>query len=249
VRRWTELRSYAALDLLIASNREQVDTVTALRRRPPTVAYVPNGVAPLPPARYAGFLTRYGVPAGADVVGNVGRLAPEKRQDVFLEACARIVAERPATHAVLLGDGRERQALERLARRLGIADRVHFAGLVEDVPAACAELTLLLHTSDTEGTPRAVVEAMAAGVPVIATAVGGVPDLVDDGRTGVLTQRGDAAALAREAVRLLDQPATRREMGERGRRRAEALFSATTMARRVEDLYRGCLTRPARAVA
>lgn len=241
VRRRTELLSYRLLDLLIASSQEQADAVAALRGRRPAVAYVPNGVRPPATPDHSDALSRHGVPAGVQVVGNVGRLAPEKRQDVFLEACARIVAARPDTHVVLVGEGPARSHLERLARRLGISDRVHFLGFVEDVAAVYVGLSLLMHTSDTEGTPRAVVEAMALGVPVVATAVGGVPDLLDDGVCGVLTPPADPVALAREALRLLVDPAGSREMGERGRHRAAAL-SASAMARRVEDLYRTCRT-------
>jgi glycosyltransferase involved in cell wall biosynthesis len=232
-----EIASYRHLRLLIATSTEQAARVAATRHHPPVV-YVPNGV-PLPPERTDSRTHVVpGLPVGVDVVGTVGRHAAEKRHDVFLAACSLIAAERPQTGFVLIGDGPERPRLEALARELGIADRTYFTGMVDDVPAACAGLSLLMHTSDTEGTPRAVLEAMAAGVPVVATAVGGVPALVDDGVTGCLAPRRDPAALARAALALLGDGERARRMGRRGRARVAASFGVAGMAATVESLYR-----------
>jgi glycosyltransferase involved in cell wall biosynthesis len=240
VRAHTELASYRHLRLLITTSPAQAASVGARRHAPPVV-YVPNGVAMPSELQGAGGGTafaRHGIPAGGEVVGAVGRLAREKRHDVFLAACRLIAEERPRARFVLMGEGAEGQRLEELARLLGIADRTHFLGLVDDVPAACSELSLLMHTSDTEGTPRAVLEAMAAGVPVVATAVGGVPALVQDGVTGCLTAPRDSVALARASLALLADPGRARCMGERGRLRVAASFTISGMAVRVEELYR-----------
>jgi glycosyltransferase involved in cell wall biosynthesis len=236
----TELASYRHLRLLITTSCVQAAEAEARRHAPPVV-YVPNGVAMPPELRGTGGGTafaRHRIPAGGDVVGAVGRLAREKRHDVFLDACRLIAGKRPRARFVLMGDGPERQRLEALARVLGIADRTHFTGLVDDVSAACSELSLLMHTSDTEGTPRAVLEAMAAAVPVVATAVGGVPALVENGVTGCLTAPRDTVALARASLGLLADPGRARCMGERGRLRVAASFTISGMAARVEELYR-----------
>ena len=241
VRRRVELRSYARVGLLVATSPDQVTAVRAAAHPPPAVEYVPNGVrttAATQVAETSRVRAHYGMPPDCDVVAAVGRLAPEKRHDLFLQACAWIAAVRPSAHFVIAGEGPQRDALQRLAHRLGIGDRVHFLGLVDDVAELLSIVTVLLHTSDNEATPRAILEAMAAGVPVVATAVGGVPDLVEDGVTGVLRPRGRPTALADAVVRLLGDVVTRELMGTMGRQRVQARFSMALMAERIEGLYR-----------
>jgi L-malate glycosyltransferase len=244
VRRWTELRSYRYAHLVITTNQEQMEAVRATAGRVP-ISYVPNGIDPAPGSvgpRDA-VLARFAIPPSADVIGSIGRLSSEKRHDLLLAAAGMLVDRHPGVHVLILGEGRERSRLEALARRLAIADRVRFAGLVPDVPQVCAAFSVLVHSADTEGTPRAVLEAMAAGVPTVCTAVGGVPDLVDDGVSGLLTVPGSARALAAATSWVLDNPARAVLMGKSGRRRVLQCFTTDTKAARIEALYRSILLR------
>jgi glycosyltransferase involved in cell wall biosynthesis len=249
IRNRLERYSYRWLHQLIACSTEQVERLAAARPALP-VAYVPNGVRleslqRSSPTGRSALRARYGLPPDAEVVAAIGRLSPEKRLDVFVDAAQRILRERPGVHFLVVGEGRERPRLEALVRRRGLTGQVHFTGMVEDVPAVCAGITVLLHASDAEGTPRAVLEAMAAGVPVVATAVGGVPEMIQHRVHGLLVSSGDPAALARQALWLLATPRAREELGDRARARVAAEFTICSMRQRVEDVYRAALSHPA----
>ena len=136
-----------------------------------------------------------------------------------------------------MGEGPDQQRLERLASELGLSQRVRFLGLREDVPALLASAHCALLASDYEGCPLVVLEAMAAGVPVVATAVGGVPELIDDGRTGILVEANSGGALAAGIARMLSAPETARELGDLARRRARELFSSERMVHDLLTLY------------
>jgi glycosyltransferase involved in cell wall biosynthesis len=175
-------------------------------------------------------------------VAAVGRLHPQKRPDLFLQACRWISAELPGTRFLVVGDGPERKRLEKLARAVGLAPVIHFAGMVDDVPELCRGISLLLHCADNEGTPRAVLHAMAAGCAVVATGSAGAAELITDRSDGVLVPCGDASGIAKQAVRLLQRPETRWELGQRARLKVESGFSIDLMRRRVEDAYRSVMS-------
>jgi glycosyltransferase involved in cell wall biosynthesis len=147
------------------------------------------------------FAAARAAPAGeVSLVGTVGRLAPQKDQQTLLEAAALV----PEARFVLVGDGELRLELERRAAELEIADRVTFTGAREDVPELLASFDVFAHPSLFEGFCLAVLEAQAAGVPVVATPVGGIPETVVDGETGLLVPTRDPAALAAAIRRLLE---------------------------------------------
>lgn len=170
-------------------------------------------------------------------VGFVGRLAPQKGVQVLLEAAALL--QTPNVQVLLVGDGPDRARLEReiTARRLG--QRVHITGFLphDRIPAVLAHLDVFVMPSVYEELGSAIIEAMYAGLPIIATRVGGIPDVIDDGRTGVLVPSGDAVAWARAIDTLLiDRPAAGR-LAEAARRAADA-YDWDTLAGRVHDIYR-----------
>jgi len=171
------------------------------------------------------------------LVGIVARLVPIKNHRLFLRA-ARLVAEAvPQARFVIAGDGELREGLEAYARDLGLDGRVIFTGWRRDLPRLYADLDVVALTSINEGTPVSLIEAMAAGVPVVATAVGGVPEVVVDGETGCLVKPGDAEGLAEAITELLRDPKKAREMGQRGKEVVYPKFAAQTLLANVEHLY------------
>jgi glycosyltransferase involved in cell wall biosynthesis len=178
---------------------------------------------------------RLGLP-DVPTVGIVGRLVPIKNHVLFLEAAALVARERPNVSFVVAGDGELRTLLDaEAAQRLG--NRIRFVGWIEDLTALYAALDVVVLTSLNEGTPVALIEAAAAGRPVVATDVGGVADVVVEGETGFLAPSGDARAVAQEILALLGEPELAGRMGEAGRRRARKAFAGGLMAGRIVDLY------------
>jgi glycosyltransferase involved in cell wall biosynthesis len=167
------------------------------------------------------------------VVGSIGRLDWQKAYDVLVRA----LADLPGVTAVIVGEGEERGRLEALAAELGVSDRLELAGWIDDARSRLAAFDVFVLPSRFEGLPLVAIEAMLAGVPVVATDVGSVSEAVVDGSTGLLVPPDDPAALARAIASLLADPALRLEMGQRGRHRALELFRLEDMAARYETLY------------
>jgi glycosyltransferase involved in cell wall biosynthesis len=181
----------------------------------------------------------------ARVVGIVGRIFPIKNHHLFLEAASLVAREEPTARFVIVGDGPLRAELERQAQATGLADRAIFTGWRRDLPGIYADMDVLAVTSHNEGTPVSAIEAMAAGCPVVATNVGGLPDLICDGETGYLVPPGDARAVATALLHLLHRPETARRMGETARMAVRQRFSAQRLIADVEQLYLGLLERKA----
>lgn len=175
------------------------------------------------------------LPDSAFVVGTLSRLVPEKRVDAVLRAVASLDDD---VYVVVTGDGPEAARLEALARALGIEARARFPGRTDDVASALAALDVLALASSVEGLPLSLVEAMAAELAVVATRVGGVPEIVLDGETGLIVPPGDDAALAEALRELAHDRARAAQLGARGRARAEACFGLERMARDYLALYR-----------
>jgi glycosyltransferase involved in cell wall biosynthesis len=181
-----------------------------------------------------------GLPPDGPLVGIVGRIVPIKDHDTFFRAARMIVADHPDATFVVAGDGADRARLEPASGRL-LGDRVRFLGWVDDLPTLYAALDVVVLTSRNEGTPVALIEAMAANRPVVATRVGGVPDVIEDGRTGLLAPAGDAPAVAASILSILDAPNLARNLARRGRE-ASARFGLERLAEDLGGLY-GSLVR------
>ena len=186
---------------------------------------------------------RWRLPVDRPVVGTVAVMRRQKRLDLWLEAAGRIAAARPDAAFVVVGDGPLRGELEARAAALGLAGRVRFVGLQDDVCPFLAVFDVFLTSSEFEGLPLALLEAMAAGVPVVATRVGGVPEVVRDPAEGALVPFGDPAALAGAVDALLADPERARAVGEAGRRRVARDFGVARMARELEEIYASTLRR------
>jgi glycosyltransferase involved in cell wall biosynthesis len=181
-----------------------------------------------------------GLPAEGALVGSVGRLDPVKGHALLIQAFAMLGARHPGARLILIGEGEKREEYQALARKLGVAEGVRFMGWRDDVGDLLAELDLFVFPSRNEGMGRAAVEAMAAGLAVVAARTGGLPEVVREGETGLLVPPGDAAALSAAIDRLLARPEERRAMGEAGRRLAQA-YSAERMCEKIEALYQRLL--------
>jgi glycosyltransferase involved in cell wall biosynthesis len=173
------------------------------------------------------------------VVGFVGRFVPIKDVATLIRAFARALLERPGMHLLLAGDGPLRHDLERLAQASGAAGRVRFLGWTEDLRTFYATVDVVALTSLNEGTPVALIEAMAASRAVVATDVGGVPDVVENGRTGLLVSPGDPEAFAEALVRLAADEEGRRAMGASARLAIADRFSTERLVNALERLYAG----------
>lgn len=178
------------------------------------------------------------------LVGIVARLVPIKAHELFLEAAAQVAHRVPRSRFLLVGDGERRAELEALVGRLGLEDRVCFLGWRRDLDRVYADLDLVALTSRNEGSPVSLIEAMAAGRAVVATRVGGVPDLVEDGVTGLLVPPEDSTAMAEAMSALLGDPERRRALGEAGRKRVSPAFGAERLLGDIDRLYTELLNRP-----
>jgi GT2 family glycosyltransferase/glycosyltransferase involved in cell wall biosynthesis len=177
------------------------------------------------------------------LVGIVARLVSIKAHEVFLQAAAELVRLAPQAHFVVVGDGERRAELAELTHRLGLSRRVHFLGWRQDLERIYADLDLVVLTSRNEGSPVSLIEAMAAGRPVAATRVGGVPDLVEDGVTGALVPPGDPAALTNAMHTLLADRDRRRVLGVAGRQRVAKTFTVERLLGDMERVYTQLLRR------
>jgi glycosyltransferase involved in cell wall biosynthesis len=182
-----------------------------------------------------------GLRNGAKLVGIVGRIFPIKNHRLFVEAAARVSAAVPAARFLVVGDGALRSQIEDQARQLGLADRVIFTGWRRDLPRVYADLDVLVVSSDNEGTPVSVIEAMASARPVVGTRVGGLPDLVREGRDGHLVPPGDADELAGAIIRLLRDDEAAQRMGQAGRDAVRQRFGISRLLAEMEGFYRRLL--------
>jgi glycosyltransferase involved in cell wall biosynthesis len=203
-------------------------------------ATVPSGV-PLDQLRAAAptrdaARARLGLPARAFVIVGLGRLVPIKGYDLLVDALPAVAAALPDTRLLLVGGGPLHPALESQAARLGVTDRLTITGATRDVVTPLAAADVFAAPSRNEGMGRAIVEAMALGVPPVGTRVGGIPSVIADGESGRIVPPEDPVALARALIQLGRDPGARAALGAAARRRAE-LFSTEEATRRLLALY------------
>jgi len=182
------------------------------------------------------------LPLDAPIVGCVGRLVPIKDHGTFLDAAVRLLRDRPDVTFAIAGDGELREGLKQRARQL-LGDRVVFLGWVEDLRSLYAAFDVVALTSRLEGTPVSLIEAAAAGKPVVATRVGGVREVVRDGETGLLVSPEDPVSVAASLLALLDDPQGARRMGAEGTAWVTGRFSARRLAQDLAALYAELLDR------
>jgi len=234
------LTSPLADRIVAVSGAVERDLIERYRIRADRVVTIRNGIdadrfrPSRPPAAVREELA---LAPDAPVVGVVGRLTPQKGHAVLLRALPPLVRRFPRLRCLVVGDGPLDGALRREAEALGLAGHCRFTGARPDVADLLSVLDVVVLPSFSEGLPFVLLEAMALGRPVVATRVGGNPEVVEDTVTGLLVPPGDPAAVADAVARLLDRPAEARLMAECGRARVRAAFSLERMIRALEELY------------
>jgi glycosyltransferase involved in cell wall biosynthesis len=191
------------------------------------------------PRKTGNFRQSWNIPPDAPLITIVGRLVPVKNHALFLNAAARVLEQVPDAHFAIVGDGELRHELEAQTDALGIRSAVTFTGWLRDVVSAYGDSDLLVISSINEGTPLTVIEAMATGCPVVATAVGGLPDFLDHGTLGVLVPSGDTGALANAIVQTLRQSPD----AERLRMQIVERYGIARLARDLDRLYQELLAK------
>ncbi|HML78001.1 glycosyltransferase [Geobacter sulfurreducens] len=232
---WLDRLSLRFVDAVVMVN-------DAMRRKIdlPGIHVVPNGI-PL-----AGEAERPAVPLdprivefcrGGITLGAIGRLSPEKGFDILLDAVREVAETNPGVRLALLGEGVERDALEAKIRELGLTERVLLPGYVPDANRYLPLFRAFVLSSLTEGLPMVILEAMLAGVPIVATRVGGVPEVLQEGEAGVLVPAPSAGDLATGIKHIIADEAGARDMAAVARQRLEANYSAIAMAQKYQGIY------------
>jgi glycosyltransferase involved in cell wall biosynthesis len=233
---------HAAIAVSDATGREWIRRTRIAPRR---VVTIRNGINPgnrSAASDQTAARQKLGLPTGdALIVGGVGRLDAVKGFDILLSAAASLAAEYPNLYIALAGDGPLRQTLEAQAARLGIANRVRFLGFRQNVSDVYQALDIFAMPSRCEALPYALLEAMTNQLPSVASNVGGIPEVIVHGETGLLTSVDDHHALATALKQLLDNPPLRQQMGRAARHRVIHHFSEREMVARTIDLYRRLL--------
>jgi len=252
---WLPTRLFAAVEQYLARFTERIVSLTedetreALAHgigRPGQYRTIPSGVPlqwyaqPLPGAAEE-FRHTHGIPPSAPLVVSTGRLAPVKGFDILVRAFARSPACRSGAYLAVVGDGPERETLEQLARREGVAERVRFTGHARDVRPALRACNVFALASRNEGMGRSLVEALAGGCAVVATDAGGIPTFLTHRANGLLVPREDTGALADALERLLTETSLRDELARNAPGSLGPEFDQATMVERLADLYHDAL--------
>jgi len=232
-----ELIARGASKIIAVSRADQRRMTEIEQIDPDRIVFIPNGVGPLPPPSGRDVRAELGIDPAAPAIGIVAVLRAQKAHDVLLRATSTLIARFPDLRVLIAGDGPERASLERAADELGVQANVLFLGDRTDIPDVLTALDLAVSCSDFEGSPLSVMEYMDAGLPIVATAVGGVPDLIVPGVHGLLVPAQDPPALAAAIAELLSDPERARTMGARARERRREEFDIDVQVRALEALY------------
>jgi glycosyltransferase involved in cell wall biosynthesis len=238
---WLELRALRQFDAVIAVSSPLEELLRQSGVSQERLCLVQNAVLPLPLLDRSTARSRLGLPASQRAVGWIGRLSWEKGPDIFIEALARM--QRPSVRAVMVGDGAERESLEATASRLGVADRIRFVGSIPDAGELLAAFDLVVLSSRTEGLPISLLEAMSAGVPLVASRVGDVPAATAHGRFAELVPAADPAALAEAMNRTLAAGPTASDRARSAREWVELHFGVEPWLDKIAAAYQQAMQR------
>ena len=230
-------RAFRASDAIIANSQQAGRFAEAHYGAPGgRIAVVYNGVDA---SRFTTAVEGHVYSSAKDglTIGTVGRIEAQKNLDLLLDAAARVRRVRCDVRFEIVGEGSERARLEARVEAMGLDGAVRCVGTTDDVPRFFARLDQFWLTSDWEGTPNVVLEAMAAGVPVVATRVGGTSEVIEDGRNGILVERGDAEGLSAAALRLIESPEKAGVLARAARADTISRFSLERMVADTVEVY------------
>jgi glycosyltransferase involved in cell wall biosynthesis len=234
--------------VVLAVSQEDRNRMISIERLPPEkIVHLPNGVSPLAESPGADVRAELGISPSVPLVVSVSVLRAQKALDVLVRAAQIVHAALPEVRFLIVGDGPERDSLAALVRHLGLEEVVLLSGHRSDVGDVLAASEIVASSSAFEGSPLALMESIGAGKPVVATRVGGVPEIVRDGIEGLLVPPGDPTALADALLTLLRDPGLRERMGSAGRERQRTEFDLRVMVDRLEALYESLFARTERA--
>lgn len=239
--RWLNLRTWRLQAEAVAVSGEVAESIDRHVGAPVPVHTILNGVnvRSYDPATFSGSEVRvkYNIPPKSLVVGTIAVFRVQKRLDDWLRVARLVVNAVPGTHFLLVGDGPERSMIEARVAELCLQEVVHFAGLQEETRPFFAAMDVYLMTSQFEGLPIALLEAMSMGIPPVVTSVGGIPELVRSGENGEMQPFGAIEAIAADVVRLLGDLTYRRRIGYAARETVVRDFSMERMQRELEAIY------------
>ncbi|MDD2769707.1 MAG: glycosyltransferase [Methylococcus sp.] len=242
--RWAVSAKYRLHDRVVAIS-EGIGKVLASEGLPASkLRCVRSAVDPEPfrqTCDHAWFRSEFGLPEGCMAIGVIAQLIDRKGHRFLLETLPALIAKFPSLHVLIFGKGTLEQALVETARRLGVEKHVRFPGFRDDLPRVLPCLDLVVHPALREGLGISLLQAASAGVPIVASRAGGIPEAVRDGFNGLLVPPGDTAALANAIGRLLDAPDLARQMGRHGRELIDREFSVDGMVEGNLAVYRELL--------
>lgn len=184
---------------------------------------------------------KYGLSVGSPVITNVGILRSVKGHEVTLRSVKKVLDSFPEAKFLIVGDGPKKNTLVNLASKLGLEQHVIFAGFIENIPEIYSFTDVAILSSWSEGIPQSVLQAMAAGVPVVATRAGGVPEVIIHEKTGVLVKTGDHEGLAKGIIKILNNPSSAKQFAENARELIQREHSVNHMLDKIEELYKKLL--------
>lgn len=232
-----ELIARCANAMVVVSQEARRRMIEVERIAPERLVFLPNGIRALPPGDGGAVRTELGIGRDDPVIGTVCILRSEKALDVLVRAAALLVRDLPRLRVLIVGEGEERAPLEALVQQHGLEEHVLLTGARTDVPDVLAALDVAVLSSDYEGIPLSILEFMDAGKPIVATRVGGIPEVIEDGVHGVLVPPRNEAALAAAVGDLLRDADAAKELGARARDHCRREFSLDRTVERLQQLY------------
>lgn len=236
------LRSF---EEVIAVSEDIKETLLRKKCSPPKIVVIHNGIDVdlfEKKANQEEAKREFNIDLNAKVIGSVGRLSPQKGYSYLLEAAAKVTEALPEAIFVLVGDGPLKEDLIAYAQKLGLRNKIIFAGFRTDIARIMSMFDLFVMSSLIEGTPLALLEAMASAKPIVATNVGGIPSLVKNNYNGILVESRDSDALATQIIKLLQDKNVSTQMGLKARDYVKQNFSVKDMVKGYEDLYAKIMT-------